>query len=193
MTAQFKLMPADPALVSSIQQELGLPHFAARTMVAHGVNSLEEARAFLDGISATTVLTRGLQFLGANAAPLIPKRFEEGYGITPPAFERAKAFKPDLIVTVDCGIASGDIAPTVLAEGIDLVVTDHHEPGDLVPGGVVVCDPKCDPECESGILAGVGVALKIIQALGARFGKPHLWREYTDFATVRSLPMVWSA
>ena len=47
MTAQFKLMPADPALVSSIQQELGLPHFAARTMVAHGVNSLEEARAFL--------------------------------------------------------------------------------------------------------------------------------------------------
>lgn len=229
MTAQFKLMPADPALVSSIQQELGLPHFAARTMVAHGVNSLEEARAFLapdierdwlnpytipqlgaavdrleravrdderivvfgdfdlDGISATTVLTRGLQFLGANAAPLIPKRFEEGYGITPPAFERAKAFKPDLIVTVDCGIASGDIAPTVLAEGIDLVVTDHHEPGDLVPEGVVVCDPKCDPECESGILAGVGVALKIIQALGARFGKPHLWREYTDFATLGTI------
>ena len=229
MTAQFKLMPADPALVSSIQQEFGLPHFAARTMVAHGVSSLEEAQRFLtpdierdwlnpyfipqldaavdrleravrdgerivvfgdfdlDGISATTVLTRGLQFLGGTAAPLIPKRFEEGYGITPPAFERAKAFKPDLIVTVDCGIACGDIAPQILAEGIDLVVTDHHEPGDLVPEGVVVCDPKCDPECESGILAGVGVALKIIQALGGRFGKPHLWREYTDFATLGTI------
>ncbi len=229
MTAQFKLMPADPALVSQIQQELGLPHFAARSMVAHGVASLEEARNFLapdlerdwlnpysidqldkavdrleravrederivvfgdfdlDGISATTVLTRGLQFLGAQAAPLIPKRFEEGYGITPPAFERAKLFKPDLIVTVDCGIACGDIAPQILAEGIDLVVTDHHEPGDLVPEGVVVCDPKCDPSCESGILAGVGVALKIVQALGGRFGKPHLWREYTDFATLGTI------
>ena len=229
MTAQFKLMPADPALVSSIQQEFGLPRFAARTMAAHGVASLDEAQKFLtpdierdwlnpysipqldaavdrleravrdherivvfgdfdlDGISATTVLTRGLQFLGGIAAPLIPKRFEEGYGITQPAFERAKQFKPDLIVTVDCGIACGDIAPQILAEGIDLVVTDHHEPGDLVPEGIVVCDPKCDPECESGILAGVGVALKIIQALGGRFGKPHLWREYTDFATLGTI------
>ena len=229
MTAQFKLMPADPALVASIRQELGLPQFAARTMVAHGVSSIEAARKFLspdierdwlnpyaipqldkavdrleravregerivvfgdfdlDGISATTVLTRGLRFLGASAAPLIPRRFDEGYGVTPAAYERAKRFKPDLIVTVDCGIACGDIAPRILSEGVDLVVTDHHEPGDLVPEGVVVCDPKCDPECESGILAGVGVALKIVQALGGRLGKPHLWREYTDFATLGTI------
>ena len=65
-----------------------------------------------------------------------------------------------------------------------LAVTDHHEPADLVPEGVPVADPKLDPACGSAILAGVGVALKLVQVLGGRLGKPHLWREFTDFATL---------
>lgn len=138
----------------------------------------------LDGISATTVLTRGLRELGGHATPLIPKRFEEGYGLTAAAVERAKTYDPQLIVTVDCGISCKDEAANILAQGIDLVITDHHEPGSMVPEHVPVVDPKCDEECPSAILAGVGVALKVVQALGARFGKPHLWREYTDFATL---------
>ncbi len=226
MAAQFKIAPVDPALVSLIQQEFGLAHLVARTMVAHGVGSVDEARAFLspdlehhwrnpyeipqmkeaadrieravrtgervlvfgdfdlDGISATTVLTRGLRALGGDAIAFIPKRFEEGYGLTPAAIKRAQSYNPALIVTVDCGISCRDEARAVVDAGVDLVVTDHHKPGDMVPEGISVVDPKCDPNCASSILAGVGVALKMVQVLGGRLGQPHLWREYTDFATL---------
>ncbi len=138
----------------------------------------------LDGISATSVLTRGLRALGARATPFIPRRFEEGYGLSEAAFERAKECNPDFIVTVDCGIAGKVEAAAIVAKGVGLAITDHHEPVDLVPEGVPVADPKLDDACESSILAGVGVALKLVQVLGGRFGYPHLWHSYTDLATL---------
>lgn len=138
----------------------------------------------LDGISATTVLTRGLRALGATATPFIPLRFEEGYALSEAAFVRACTLGPDFIVTVDCGISCKHEAAAIVEAGLGLAITDHHEPADLVPEGVPVADPKCDPACESAILAGVGVALKLVQVLGGRLGKPHLWRDYTDFATL---------
>lgn len=138
----------------------------------------------LDGISATTVLTRGLRELGAQATPFIPRRFDEGYALSEAAFMRACSFGPDFIVTVDCGIACKAEAAMVVEAGLGLAITDHHEPSDLVPEGVPVADPKCDSACASAILAGVGVALKLVQVLGGRFGRPHLWRDYTDFATL---------
>ena len=95
-----------------------------------------------------------------------------------------KALNPELIVTVDCGIACRDEVNGILADGVDVVITDHHEPPELCPVGVPLVDPKTDPSCPSSILAGVGVALKVVQALGGRFGYPHLWRSYTDLATL---------
>ena len=138
----------------------------------------------LDGISATTVLTRGLRALGGKATPFIPRRFEEGYGITAAAYGRLKKLEPDVIVTVDCGIACKEEVAAIVADGVAVAVTDHHEAAELVPEGVPVADPKMDERCESAILAGVGVALKLVQILGARFGYPHLWRSYTDLATL---------
>ena len=138
----------------------------------------------LDGISATTVLTRGLRALGACAFPFVPRRFEEGYGITAAAFERARALEPDVIVTVDCGIACKNEVADILKAGVEVYITDHHEAADLVPEGVPVADPKMAEDCPSAILAGVGVALKLVQVLGSRLGFPHLWRSYTDFATL---------
>ena len=138
----------------------------------------------LDGISATTVLTRGLRAFGARVTPFIPRRFEEGYAITAASMERVLTLQPDFIVTVDCGIACKHEVAQLLERGVAVAVTDHHEPADLVPQGVPVADPKCDAECESAILAGVGVALKLVQVLGGRFGQPHLWRGYTDFAAL---------
>ena len=138
----------------------------------------------LDGISATTVLTRGLRALGAQATPFIPLRFEEGYALSQAAITRACSFGPDFIVTVDCGIACKAEAAAVVEAGLGLAITDHHEPVDLVPEGVPVADPKCDANCPSSILAGVGVALKLVQVLGGRLGQPHLWRDFTDFATL---------
>ncbi|ACV23201.1 Single-stranded-DNA-specific exonuclease recJ [Slackia heliotrinireducens] len=139
----------------------------------------------LDGISATTVLTRGLRSLGADAHWLIPRRFEEGYGLSDAAIARAQTeCDPDLIITVDCGISCKDEAETVKSLGMELVVTDHHEPSENVPEGIIVVDPKCCEDNPSSILAGVGVALKLVQVLGARFGEPYLWRQYTDLATL---------
>lgn len=141
----------------------------------------------LDGISATATLTRGLRELGAKVTPFIPRRFEEGYALTAPAIERVLSCEPDYLVTVDCGIACKAEVEALKQAGLGVAITDHHEPADLVPEGVPVADPKCSPTCESAILAGVGVALKTVQVLGARFGQPHLWREYTDFATLGTI------
>ena len=78
-------------------------------------------------------------------------------------------------------------------EGIEVIITDHHEPAEAVPKGVPLIDPKCGNN-PSSILAGAGVALKAIQALGARLGKPHLWRSLVDLATLGTIadlmPMV---
>ena len=137
----------------------------------------------LDGISATTTLTRGLRALGARVTPFIPRRFDEGYAITPAAIERLMQEKPDFLVTVDCGIACREEVRMLQERGVKVVVTDHHEPSDLVPD-VPVADPKCDPDCPSAILAGVGVALKMVQVLGGRFGQPNLWLGLVDFATL---------
>ena len=226
MPARFNVRAADPAAVSVLQQELGLPRFIATTLAARGVTTSQAAREFLspslerdwldpyiipglasvvdaleeavragkhilvfgdfdlDGISSTAVMTRALRRFGAaQVTPFIPLRFEEGYALTPPAMERVKGFAPDVIVTVDCGISCKAEVAQLVAEGIEVIVTDHHEPSDLVPEGVPVCDPKIG-DCPSSILAGVGVALKVVQALGARFGTPHAWRDYTDLATL---------
>ena len=138
----------------------------------------------VDGVSATSVLTRGLRALGGYATPFIPRRFDEGYALTDAAYQRVKQLDPEVIVTVDCGIACRVEVEKIVADGIDVVITDHHEPSELCPVGVPLVDPKTEPNCPSSILAGVGVALKVVQALGGRFGYPHLWRSYTDLATL---------
>ncbi len=138
----------------------------------------------VDGVSATTVLTRGLRALGGYATPFIPRRFDEGYALSDVAYKRVKSLNPELIVTVDCGIACRNEVAAIQADGVDVVITDHHEPSELCPQDVPLVDPKTDPDCPSAILAGVGVALKVVQALGGRFGYPHLWRSYTDLATL---------
>lgn len=137
----------------------------------------------LDGVSATTIMTRGLRECGAEVVPFIPLRFEEGYGLSEAAIERFMPFGASLVVTVDNGIAAKHEVEYLRAHEVDVVITDHHEPADLVPQGVPVVDPKCDDN-PSSILAGAGVALKVVQAVGSRFGKPNLWREYIDFATL---------
>lgn len=141
----------------------------------------------LDGISAITVMTRGLRELGADVVPFVPRRGDEGYGITEAAIERVMALGPDVLVTVDCGIACREEVKILQRRGVEVFITDHHEPADLVPIDVPVCDPKAEDASPLSILAGVGVALKVIQALGARFGQPYLWREYTDFAALGTI------
>ena len=142
----------------------------------------------VDGMSATCLLTLGLRDLGANAHPFIPNRFGEGYGLSEEALARViEGCHPSLVVTVDNGIAAAREVEWLLEQGLDVVITDHHEPGDLVPQGVPVTDPKLWPECPSRELAGAGVALKLIDVLGHRLGQPELWRRYTEVAMLGTI------
>ena len=147
----------------------------------------------LDGISATTIMARGLREVGGDVVPFIPLRFEEGYGLTEAAIARALTYEPDVVITVDNGISAKEEAHFLTDAGVSLIVTDHHEPSGLVPQNVALVDPKCS-DSPSSILAGAGVSLKVIQVLCSRFGMPHFWRELIDFATLGTvadlMPMV---
>lgn len=139
----------------------------------------------VDGMTSTCLLTQALRSFGGDAHPYIPHRFGEGYGLSKEALNRVIGDSaPDLIITVDNGIASGHEVAWLLQQEVDVVVTDHHEPGDLVPQGVPVTDPKLEADCYSRELAGAGVALKLVCELGRRLGKPDAWREYTDLAAL---------
>ena len=142
----------------------------------------------VDGISATAVAVRGLRALGADACGLIPHRYEEGYALSEAAVRRGmETYHPDLIVTVDCGIACDAEVAAMREAGIDVCITDHHEAGGHVPHDVPVADSKLDHACPSFDLAGAGVALKLVAALGARLGKPGIWRELTDLAALGTI------
>ncbi|MBR3160410.1 MAG: single-stranded-DNA-specific exonuclease RecJ [Atopobiaceae bacterium] len=142
----------------------------------------------VDGMTSTCLLTLALRELGAHAHPFIPHRFGEGYGLSREALNRVISdCNPQLIVTVDNGIAAANEVAWLLEQGIDVVITDHHEPGDLVPQGVPVTDPKMSEDCASRELAGVGVALKLVCVLGSRLGKPDLWQSYVDLAAMGTI------
>lgn len=145
----------------------------------------------VDGITSTALMVSVIRRLGGIAEPLIPKRIEEGYGITPASIERIASLDPNVVLTVDCGISCAESVDALKGMGIEVIVTDHHEAGDHVPEGIAICDPKYAPgsevEIPEGALAGVGVALKVASALGARLGRPHLWQEYTDLAALGTI------
>ena len=172
---------ADPLIIP------GMTEVAAR--VERAVLDGETIAVFgdfdVDGITSTCLLTEALRQLGACVHPFIPHRFEEGYGLTAQALDRVvEACEPSLVITVDNGIAARDEVAAFTGRGIDIVVTDHHEPSDLVPAGIPVTDPKMDAASPSRELAGAGVALKLVQVLGERLGRPALWRAYTEVAAL---------
>ena len=125
----------------------------------------------VDGITSVSFLYLLLKEVGARVTYYIPDRQVEGYGLSEQGIEVAKSRNVDLIVTVDCGITGYKEIEQARAEGIDVIVTDHHEPGPTSPNAVAVVDPKrhdCDYPFKQ--LAGVGVAYKLAQGLLMRLG-----------------------
>ncbi|GAB7534711.1 single-stranded-DNA-specific exonuclease RecJ [Burkholderia sp. 3C] len=121
-----------------------------------------------DGATACAVAVRGLRMLGASIDYLVPNRFEYGYGLTPEIVKLAAARKPDLLITVDNGIASVDGVAAANALGIDVLVTDHHLPGATLPDARAIVNPN-QPGCTfpSKHIAGVGVMFYVLLALRA--------------------------
>jgi single-stranded-DNA-specific exonuclease len=124
-----------------------------------------------DGATACALGLRALRMFGAHVDYLVPNRFETGYGLSPEVVAIAAEFhggKPDLIVTVDNGIASVEGIAAANALGIRTLVTDHHLPGDTLPDAAVIVNPN-QPGCTfpSKALAGVGVMFYVMLALRA--------------------------
>jgi single-stranded-DNA-specific exonuclease len=174
-----------PSLESDWVDASGIPGMAeAAGRVTAAVQAGERIVVFgdfdLDGISSAALAALGLRALGADARATVPHRFREGYGLSLIANERLVALEPDLVITVDCGISGGAEVAWLRERGIGVVVTDHHEPGGSVPEGVPVANPKLT--ADGPPLAGAGVALELVRAVGALLGMPDAWRELTDLA-----------
>lgn len=151
----------------------GLRHIerAARLLadaLAAGQKLLIIADYDADGATACAVGLRGLRLLGGRVEYLVPNRIEHGYGLSPALVELAAARTPDLLITVDNGIAAIDGVATANALGIPVLVTDHHLPGDALPDAACIVNPN-QPDCgfASKNLAGVGVMFYVLLALRA--------------------------
>jgi single-stranded-DNA-specific exonuclease len=121
----------------------------------------------VDGVTATALLVETLRALGGNVKPYIPNRFEEGYGLNKDAITNLQKEGVKLVISVDCGIRSPKEAAYARSIGLDLIISDHHQPaeGDL-PHAFSVVNPKQPGDLyPDKDLAGVGVAYKIVQAL----------------------------
>lgn len=126
----------------------------------------------VDGVTSTVMLRRALELLGGDVTHFIPERLRDGYGLQAPAVERLHADGVRVIVSVDCGIRSADAARRARELGVDLIITDHHEPEADLPAALAVINPKrADCSYPDKHLAGVGVAFKVVQALCQRFGR----------------------
>lgn len=134
-----------------------------------------------DGATACSVGLRGLRAMGADVDYLVPNRFETGYGLSPAVIDLAlvhPAGKPDLIITVDNGIASVEGVEAANAAGIGVIVTDHHLPGDTLPNALAIVNPN-QSGCgfPSKNLAGVGVIFYLMLALRAELRKRGVFQE----------------
>jgi len=125
-----------------------------------------------DGVCAAALLLRCFRLLGAEARVYIPHRINEGYGLSREALQELRQAGAEVVITVDCGVTAAEEALFARRIGLDLVITDHHEPAAQVPPAAHVLDPKLPGWC-SGYreLAGVGVAFKLAWAIGQRLGR----------------------
>lgn len=139
----------------------------------------------VDGITSTCLLTHYLRQQGGDVRYYIPNRLSEGYGVNKPAVKELAQQGVGLILTVDCGITAVEEVAYARSLGVDMIITDHHECKEDIPAAIAVVDPH-QKDCPYPFkdLAGVGVALKLVMALGGRELYEELFRAYADLAAV---------
>ena len=145
----FGDMPAAVALIEAAIE-------SHRRVVVHGDYDV-------DGISATALLVRGLSDFGLEASGYLPSRFVQGYGLSSAAVREIAEQGDALLITVDCGVNYPDEVALARSLGLDVIVTDHHRPGDVLPEGPLIHASVGD--YPHGDLCGVGLALKLLHAL----------------------------
>ena len=142
----------------------------------------------VDGVTSTVILRRGLELLGADVIHFIPERLRDGYGLQAPALDRLHTDGVRLVISVDCGIRAADAARHAASLGLELIITDHHEPDDTLPPALAVINPKRrDCSYPDKNLAGVGVALKLVQALCLKSDRASWLPSFVKIAAIGTL------
>lgn len=143
----------------------------------------------VDGITSITVLKKFLLDRNANVSQYIPNRLFEGYGLNKDAIAKIVEDKFDLMITVDCGISGVEEVEYANSLGIETIVTDHHEPGEILPNAIAVVDAKRkDNVYPFNQLAGVGVVFKLIQAISQRLNlEEKEYLKYLDLVCVGTI------
>ena len=139
----------------------------------------------VDGITSTVLLMDYLKSCGVKCLRYIPRRIEDGYGLSREAIASLRDQGATLMITVDCGITGNDEVDYANALGMDVVITDHHECKEKLPAALAVVDPH-RPDCPYPFkhLAGVGVALKLVLALGGENREGALFARYCTLAAI---------
>jgi single-stranded-DNA-specific exonuclease len=160
---------------------------AIRAAIAEGRRICVHGDYDVDGICATALAVSALRELGADVAPHLPSRFEEGYGVSRETLARVVREGCGLLLTVDCGITAVEEVAEARAAGLEVVVTDHHRPGEVLPDcAVVATRPSHYPFPE---LCGTGVVYKLLEGLGVNALERHL--DVVALATVADVvPLV---
>ena len=141
-----------------------------------------------DGISASAILYKYFEKQNVKVNVFLPNRFVDGYGLTIDTINKVNSmYHPDLIITVDCGITSYGETELAKAQGMDVIITDHHSCTDQIPNAIAVVNPKReDSPYPFKELAGVGVALKMVLALALRFKEDvnQVFYKYSPLAAI---------
>ena len=142
----------------------------------------------VDGITSTVLLMDYLKSCGVQCLRYIPRRIEDGYGLSCEAIEALRDQGATLMITVDCGITGNDEVDFANSLGMDVVITDHHECKEQLPNAVAVVDPhRSDCSYPFKHLAGVGVALKLVLALGGENREDALFARYCTLAAIGTI------
>lgn len=143
-----------------------------------------------DGVTSTALLVRALSKLGLDTHYFIPHRFHDHYGISARAIRMAAKKGLGLLISVDCGVSDHEMIAEARRAGIDVIVIDHHQPGETLPVETLVVDPKrADSEYPFVELTAVGLAYKFACALCQKLdiGEPSLARAFLDLVAVGTI------
>ena len=161
--------------------------------IVKAINNKEKITIYgdydVDGITSSTVLSRFLEERGVKPDIYIPDRINEGDGLNQNAIKSIAENKTNLIITVDCGITAVKEVEFAKELDMDVIITDHHEPGTEIPNTIAVVDCKRkDNRYPFSELAGVGVAFKLIQALSMKMGLPEeAYLKYLDIVCIGTI------
>ena len=144
-----------------------------------------------DGVTATSILVRYFRSHNTDVRYIVPHRSEHGYGLTEKIMDKVIEEKPNLVITVDCGVTNLDTVAELKERGIKVIVTDHHNVKDELPDAdCVICAKRADNTYPFTELCGAGVALKLVEALGkdGRHGvNNNLWRQAIELAGLATI------